>query len=145
MIIAKSVKWQRSVSNNLRFEAFAAGIHFLTRAAKILIRLRLNWSRIWLCMFWLFQAAWIWSVRVAERLALPTSDHRVAGSNPAGSDILPEPKRRFIAQSLSCSPFHRLEMTEILLKGRKTLTHPSKFHEWDIRSLIFCLLFQVNT
>ena len=35
------------------------------------------------------------------------------------------PKRRFIAQSLSCSPFHRLEMTEILLKGRKTLTHPS--------------------
>ena len=24
------------------------------------------------------------------------------------------PNRRFIAQSLSCSPFHRLEMTEIL-------------------------------
>ena len=50
---------------------------------------------------------------------------RVAGSNPAGGEILPEPKRRFIAQSLSWSPFHRLEMTEILLKGRKTLTHPS--------------------
>ena len=66
------------------------------------------------------------SVRVAERLALPTSDHGVAGSNPAGGEILPKPKRRFIAQSLSCSPFHRLEMTEILLKGRKTLTHPSK-------------------
>ena len=65
------------------------------------------------------------SVRVAERLALPTSDHGVAGSNPAGGKFLPEPKRRFIAQSLSCSPFHRLEMTEILLKGRKTLTHPS--------------------
>ena len=65
------------------------------------------------------------SVRVAERLALPTSDHGVAGSNPAGGEILPEPKRRFIAQSLSCSSFHRLEMTEILLKGRKTLTHPS--------------------
>ena len=62
---------------------------------------------------------------VAERLALPTSDHEVAGSNPAGGEILPEPKRRFIAQSLSCSPFHRIEMTEILLKGRKTLTHPS--------------------
>ena len=61
---------------------------------------------------------------MAERLALPTSDHGVAGSNPAGGEILPEPKRRFIAQSLSCSPFHRLEMTEILLKGRKTL-HPS--------------------
>ena len=65
------------------------------------------------------------SVCVAERLALLTSDHGVAGSNPAGGEILPEPKRRFIAQSLSCSPFHRLEMTEILLKGRKTLTHPS--------------------
>ena len=64
-------------------------------------------------------------VRVAERLALPTSDHGVTGSNPAGGEILPEPKRRFIAQSLSCSPFLRLEMTEILLKGRKTLTHPS--------------------
>ena len=62
---------------------------------------------------------------MAERLALPTSDHGVAGSNSAGGEILPEPKRRFIAQSLSCSPFHCLEMTEILLKGRKTLTHPS--------------------
>ena len=49
----------------------------------------------------------------------------VVGSNPAGGEIVPEPKRRFIAQSLSCSPFHCLEMTEILLKGRKTLTHPS--------------------
>ena len=66
-----------------------------------------------------------WSVRVAERLALQTSDQGVAGSNPAGGEILPEPKRRFIAQSLSCSPFHRLEMTEILSKGRKTPTHPS--------------------
>ena len=62
---------------------------------------------------------------MAERLALPTSDHGVTGSNPAGGEILPEPKRRLIAQSLSYSPFHRLEMTEILLKGRKTLTHPS--------------------
>ena len=65
------------------------------------------------------------SVRVAERLALPTSDQGVAGSNPAGGEILPEPKRRFIAQSFSCSSSHRLEITEILLKGRKTLTHPS--------------------
>ena len=60
---------------------------------------------------------------MAERLALPTSDHGVTGSNPTGGEILPEPKRRFIAQSLSCSPFHRLEITEILSKGRKTLTH----------------------
>ena len=65
------------------------------------------------------------SVGMAELLALPTSDHGVAGSNPAGGEILPKPKRRFIAQSLSYSPFHRLEMTEILLKGCKTLTHPS--------------------
>ena len=62
---------------------------------------------------------------MAEWLALLTSDYGVAGSNPAGGEILPEPKRRFIAQSLSCSPFHCLEMIEILLKGCKTLTHPS--------------------
>ena len=59
---------------------------------------------------------------MAERLALPTSDHGVVGSNPTGGEILPKPKWRFITQGLSCSPFHRLEMTEILLKGRKTLT-----------------------
>ena len=58
---------------------------------------------------------------MAERLALPTSDHGVAGSNPAGGEILPVPKRRYIAQSLSCSPFHRLEKTEILLKGRPSI------------------------
>ena len=68
------------------------------------------------------------SIRVAQQLALPTSDQGVTGSNPAGGKILPEPKWRFIAQSLSCSPFHRLKMTEILLKGRKTLTHSSIFH-----------------
>ena len=62
---------------------------------------------------------------MAERLALPTSDHGVVGSNPAGGEILPEPKRRFIAQSLSSSTFHRPKMTEILMKGRKTLTYPS--------------------
>ena len=60
---------------------------------------------------------------MAERLALPTSDHGVAGSNPAGGEILPEPKRRFIEQSLSCSPVHRLEMTQILLKGCKNDIH----------------------
>ena len=31
------------------------------------------------------------SVRVAERLGLPTSVHEVPGSNPAGGEILPEP------------------------------------------------------
>ena len=66
---------------------------------------------------------------MAERLALPTSVHGVAGSNPAGGEILLEPKRRFIAQSLSRSSFHHLEVTEILLKGRKTLIHPSIQHQ----------------
>ena len=88
------------------------------------------------------------SVRVAEWLALPTSVHGVAGSNPTVGEILPEPKRRFIAQSLSCSPFHRLEMSEILLKGRKTLTHPSilfaKAHGVDQSPVQFCLCLLLN-
>ena len=75
--------------------------------------------------------------RPRGRAVIPTSDHGVAGSNPAGGEILPEPKRRFIAQSLSCSPFHRLEMTEILLKGRKTLTHPSI----NKNSIVFMVFF----
>ena len=70
-----------------------------------------------------FLAHLSWSVRVAERLVLPTSVHGVAGSNPARGEIFPKPKLRFIAQSLSCSSFHHLEMTEILLKGHKTITH----------------------
>ena len=59
--------------------------------------------------------------------AVPTSDHRVAGSNPAWGEILPEHRQHFIAQSLSCSPFHRPDMTEILLKGtlNPELIHPS--------------------
>ena len=83
------------------------------------------------CMQTLVQVLFeVGSVRVAERLVLPTSNHGVEGSNPAGGNILPEPKRRFIAQSLSCSFFHCLQMTEILLKGRKTLTHPSIVWSW---------------
>ena len=70
-------------------------------------------------------ASFLGSPPTLGRLALPTSDHGVVGSNPAGGEILPEPKRRYISQSLSCSPFHRLEMTKIVLRGRKTLTHPS--------------------
>ena len=50
-------------------------------------------------------------------LKIPTSDHGIAGSNPAGSKNLPEPKRRFIAESLSCPHFIRPDTTEILLKG----------------------------
>ena len=66
----------------------------------------------------IFEEASAWPSGKGSRL-------RIAGSNPAGGKILPERKRRFIAQSLSCSPFRCLEMTEILLKGPKTLTHPS--------------------
>ena len=58
------------------------------------------------------------SDRVAERLAFQTSDHGVTGSSPAGGEIISEPKRRFIAHSFSCSPFHCPDMNEILLKGR---------------------------
>ena len=82
---------------------------------------------------------------MAERLALPTLDHRVVGSNPAGGEILPEPKRRFIAQSLSYSPFHRLEMTEILLKGRKILTHPSILNVRNYLGVIGKLLIKKQT
>ena len=86
-----------------------------------IIRLKTTDSPVKSCRLYMS----IRSVRVAEQLAFPTLDHGVAGSNPAGGEIRPEPKRRFIAYSRSCSPFHRLEMTEILLKGIKSLTHPS--------------------
>ena len=64
------------------------------------------------------------SIPTSSTFYCGTSDHGVTGSNPARGEILPKPKRRFIAHSLSCSPSHRLEMTEILLKERKTLTYP---------------------
>ena len=44
-------------------------------------------------------------------LKIPTSDHGIAGSNPAGGENLPEPKRCFISQSLSCPPFNRPDTT----------------------------------
>ena len=50
-------------------------------------------------------------------MKIPTSDHGIADSNPAEGENLPEPKRRFIAQSLSCPPVNRPDTTEILLKG----------------------------
>ena len=49
-------------------------------------------------------------------LKIPTSDHGIAGLDPAGSENLPEPKRRFTAHSLSCPPFNRPDTIEILLK-----------------------------
>ena len=56
------------------------------------------------------------SGRMAELLALSKSDHGVSGSNLADGENLSEAKRRFIAQGLSCLPFHCPDMTEIRLK-----------------------------
>ena len=63
-----------------------------------------------------WQAAYIFlkkyrSVRVAEWLAFPTSDHAVLGSNLTGDVIQLMTVWRFIAQSLSLSSFHRLDMS----------------------------------
>ena len=59
---------------------------------------------------------------MAERLALPTSDHGVSGSNPAEGEILSEPKRRFIAQNLSYSLLSSWNTSE---NDAKTADHPS--------------------
>ena len=120
--------------HHVAFDRLKSHTHFLTQQP---IR------SVSLCFF-ILNFAITRSIRVVERLALPTSDHGVAGSNPAGGEILPEPKRRFTAQSLSCSPFHRLEMTEILLKGRKTLTHRSSIHRDSKRSYQRKVLFQTQ-
>ena len=79
-------------------------------------------------------------------VSTPDLDQRVTGSNPAGGEILSEPKRHFIAQSLSSSPFHRPEMTEILLKGCKTVTHPSNNSMlWVLIRIASSLLSQPTT
>ena len=51
------------------------------------------------------------SIQVVEWLALQTSDHNLPGSNPAGGRIEPMTVLCFIAQSLSLSHFHYLDMT----------------------------------
>ena len=51
------------------------------------------------------------SVRVADWLALPTSDHEVQGSNPAGGGFQLITARRFIAQEPFIITYHRLDMT----------------------------------
>ena len=50
---------------------------------------------------------------MVERLGLPSLDHGIVGLNLAEGEILSEPKRHFIAQSLSLCP----DTTELLLKG----------------------------
>ena len=67
-------------------------------------------------------------VRVAKQLALPTYNHGVSGSNSAGGEISSEPKRRFIAQNPSCSPFHRPDITEVLLLSPKPSIPLSTVH-----------------
>ena len=85
------------------------------------------------------------SLTGAERLALPTSDHEVAGSNPAGGEILPEPKRRFIAQSLSWFTLPSSRNDEILLKGRKTLTHSSISDYTDAQVFLSFFLYVLTS
>ena len=50
------------------------------------------------------------SVNLNRRVCV-ISNHVVAGSNPAGGEIQLMTEQRFIAQSLSLLPFHRLDMT----------------------------------
>ena len=88
--------------------------------------------------------------RVAERLALPTLDHGVSGSNPAEFEIHSEPQRRFNSQVPSCPPFHLPDMTGILSKVRKTPIHssihpflppslnPSIFQNWQSVVILCC-------
>ena len=57
-------------------------------------------------------------VRATEWLALPTSDHEVLGSNPAGGVILLMTVRRVIAQSFIITPLksqHVLNNVEIFI------------------------------
>ena len=60
-------------------------------------------------------------------ISAPDFGSRLSGSSPAGGEITSEPKRRFIAQSFSCSPFHchDTEWMKYSWKGRWTATHPS--------------------
>ena len=80
---------------------------------------------------WRLRSAWASTQWVAKDLSFLHADSEDWSD---AQTVLLEPKRRFIAQSLSYSPFHRLEMTEILLKGCKTLTHPS-IPDWSKSSL----------
>ena len=47
----------------------------------------------------------------------------VLGSNPAEGGIQLLTTRRFILQNLLLSPFHRLDMTDILSKETKIISH----------------------
>ena len=52
---------------------------------------------------------------MAERIALPTLDHKVPDSSPAGGRIQLMTVQHFVAQSLSLSSFHHFN--NLLLKG----------------------------
>ena len=54
---------------------------------------------------------------VAKWLVLPTLNNEVTSLNPAGGNIQLVSVPCFIAQSLSSSPFHHLDITSIMLKG----------------------------
>ena len=64
-----------------------------------------------------------WSVRMAERLALPTSDHGF--ETPLEVSVFPNLNGVSLHRSsLSCSPIIPIRLKHCW-KGRKTLTHPS--------------------
>ena len=80
-----------------------------------LMQLATKGPPLWITRCWV--RILLGSVWVGEWLVLQTLDCKVPGSNPAGGRIQLITERRFIAQSLSLSPFHRLDMTLIVLKG----------------------------
>ena len=62
---------------------------------------------------------------MAERLALPTSDHGVAGSIPEGGEIFPELKRRITESFIFTPPSSRYAVE----RDVKLLSHPSNISE----------------
>ena len=85
----------------------------------------------------------------AEQLALPISDNGVTGVKTAGGEILPEPKQRFIAESLSCSPFLprndsntvERDITPYLIHPSQNFAHLEASSLWDSHKHKFPTIF----
>ena len=78
-----------------------------------------------------------WSDHVAEQLALPTSDHGVAGLNPAGGEILPNLNGASLKRAFHVHPSIVSKCLKYCWKGHKTwLIHPSnKLH---VKRILAC-------
>ena len=75
---------------------------------------KLSWDcfdSIWSTVLTLIFQTGFRSILVTEWLALPTEENEVPGLNPARGGIQLITVKCFIAQSLSLSHFHRLDMT----------------------------------